>query len=201
MTQIMLPDIIETVRLQLRPHCLADVQDVFAYAKDPEWGRYLPVPQPYTQADAEKFIASQVLLDREVHPAWAITHAGVAIGGINLRFHHDYHIGEMGYSIARSYWGQGLTTEAARAVMETAFATHACLNRIRAMADARNIGSLRVMEKLGMFREGLLRQNRVSRGELVDEVWCGVLRTEWEALWPQRSILAAKKHKKHKETD
>jgi RimJ/RimL family protein N-acetyltransferase len=139
------------------------------------------VPQPYTPADAEKFIAGQVLLDREVHPAWAIEHARAVIGGINLRFHFDHHVGEMGYSIARSYWRRGLATEAARAVMEAAFTAYASLNRLRAMADARNLGSLRVMEKLGMVREGILRQNRRVRGEYIDEVWCGVLRPEWEA--------------------
>jgi RimJ/RimL family protein N-acetyltransferase len=73
-----------------------------------------------------------------------------------------------------------LATEAARAIMEAAFAAYASLHRIRAMADARNIGSLRVMEKLGMVREGVLRQNRLVRGEFIDEVWCGVLRPEWE---------------------
>ena len=177
----MLPDIIETARLRLRPFRLRDVDDVLVYATDPEWARYLPVPQPYTQADAEKFIAGQVLLDREVHPARAVVYAGAVIGGINLRFDFDHDVGEMGYSIAPSYWGRGLTTEAARTVMEAAFAAYGSLHRIRAMADARNIGSLRVMEKLGMVREGVLRQNRLVRGEFIDEVWCGVLRTEWEA--------------------
>jgi RimJ/RimL family protein N-acetyltransferase len=177
---MMLPAIIELARLRLRPFRLRDADDVLVYATDPEWARYLPVPQPYTQADAEKFIAGQVLLDREVHPAWAIEHGGVVIGGIDLRFHFDHRVGEMGYSIARSYWGLGLATEAA-------FAAYASLNRIRAMADARNIGSLRAMEKLGMVREGVLRQNRLVRGELIDEVWCGVLRSEWEAQRHRRS--------------
>lgn len=177
----MLPDMIETPRLCLRPFRLRDVDDVLAYATDPEWARFLSVPQPYTRTDAEKFIASQVLLDREVDPAWAIEHAGAVIGGIGLRLHRDHHVGEMGYSLARSHWRRGLATEAARAVMDTAFATDATLNRIRAMADARNSASLRVMEKLGMVREGVLRQNRLARGGFIDEVWCGVLRAEWEA--------------------
>lgn len=177
----MLPEIIETARLRLRPYHLRDVDDVLGYATDPEWGRYLPVPQPYTRADAERFIAGQVLLDREVHPAWVIEQEGTGIGGINLRFYFDHHVGEMGYSLAHSYWGQGLTTEAAHAVMDTAFAAYPSLYRIRAMADERNLGSLRVMEKLGMVREGTLRQNRLLRGEYIDEVWCGVLRPEWEA--------------------
>jgi [ribosomal protein S5]-alanine N-acetyltransferase len=115
-----LPDIIETARLRLRPFRLRDVDDVLGYATDREWARHLPVPQPYTPVDAEKFLAGHVLRDREVHPAWAILHAGAVVGGINLRFHVDHHVGEMGYSIARRDWGRGLATEAARPVMEAA---------------------------------------------------------------------------------
>ena len=59
----MLPDIIETPRLRLRGFRLQDLDDVLSYASDPEWARYLPVPQPYTRAEAERFLAGQVLLD------------------------------------------------------------------------------------------------------------------------------------------
>jgi RimJ/RimL family protein N-acetyltransferase len=45
----MLPDIIKTERLRLRPFSLQDVDDVLSYASDPEWARYLPVPQPYRE--------------------------------------------------------------------------------------------------------------------------------------------------------
>jgi [ribosomal protein S5]-alanine N-acetyltransferase len=127
------------------------------------------------------------LLDREVHPAQAVEHGDAVIGRVNLRFDLSNQVGEMGYSLARRYWGRGLATEAARAVMDAAFSTYANLNRIRAMAHARNVASLRVMEELGMVREGVLRQNRVVRGEFVDEVRCGVWRTEWEA---QRDICS-----------
>ena len=52
--------------------------------------------------------------------------------------------------------------------------------------DARNTQWLRVMEKLGMKREGLLRRDRLFRGELVDEVVCGMLRSEWQTVIPTR---------------
>jgi RimJ/RimL family protein N-acetyltransferase len=182
-----LPDIIETTRLRMRPFRLQDIDAVLAYATDPEWARYLPVPQPYTAADAERFVAGQVLLDRQCHPSWAIEHAGAVRGGINIRFDFDNRVGELGYSIARSYWGKGLTTEAARAVLDLAFSAHNTLNRICARADTRNAGSLRVMEKLGMTREGVLRQNRVVRGEFADEMWCGILRREWESNRSKRA--------------
>ena len=178
----MLPNIIETERLRLRPFSLQDVEDVFGYATDGKWARYLPVPQPYTRKDAEEFVARQVLLEREKHPSWAIEHNGVVIGGIQLGLDSENHIGELGYSVARKYWGKGFATEAARGVIDAAFDAYKELNRVRAWADSRNVGSLRVMEKAGMTREGVLRQNRLVRGEYIDQVWCGLMRCEWECL-------------------
>ena len=176
-----LSEYIKTDRLILRVFSLVDVEDVLSYASDPEWARFLPVPQPYTRADAEKFVAGQVLQDRKTSVSWAIEHAGSVIGGINIGFDFDNRVGEMGYSIARCFWGKGLTTEAAGAVIDEAFSAYPDLNRIRATADERNVGSLRVMEKLGMVREGVLRQDIYLRGEFKDMVWCGLLRDEWEA--------------------
>jgi ribosomal-protein-alanine N-acetyltransferase len=183
----MLPEIITTTRLRLRPFQLRDAADVFAYATDQEWARYLPTPDPYTFADAERFVAGQVLLDHRVEPHWAIEHTEVVIGGITLRLFHEQRIGELGYSLARSAWGQGFTTEAAQAVIDTAFTTCSALQRIRAMALAPNVASLRVMDKLGMQREGTLRQNYLLRNQLFDAVWCGLLRSEWEADYPPRT--------------
>lgn len=67
----------------------------------------------------------------------------------------------------------------ARAVIDAAFATHADLNRIHARADERNRASRRVMEKVGMVKDGVLRMSRIERGEAVDEAWFAILRTEW----------------------
>ncbi|MYL06055.1 MAG: GNAT family N-acetyltransferase [Gemmatimonadales bacterium] len=85
----------------------------------------------------------------------------------------------MGYSLARKHWGRGLTAEAARAVVDWGFRERG-LAKVYAYADARNAQSLRVMEKLGMTREGTLRSHRTLRGERVDDVYYGLLRVEWE---------------------
>lgn len=177
-----LPELIYTPRTKLRPFEFDDVDDVFAYASDPAWSRYLLfVPQPYTRETARQFIAAQVLQDRVTHPSWAIEYESKVIGGINVRFHFDHRIAEMGYSLARSHWGQGFVTEVAQSVVDQAFLTYPQLHKVRAMADARNIGSLRVMEKVGMKREGVLRQDRYIQNGFMDEVWYGLLRIEWEA--------------------
>lgn len=70
-------------------------------------------------------------------------------------------------------------------VVDAAFATHMDLNRLFARADVENVGSHRAMETLGMTREGVLRKNRVERGEAIDEVCYAILRDEWEVLNPR----------------
>jgi ribosomal-protein-alanine N-acetyltransferase len=181
-----LPSEIQTERLLLRPFRLDDVDDVLAYARDPEWSRYLRLlPSPYEREDAERFVAGRLLLDPTTHPAWAIALDGRVIGGVNLRFAFEHRSVEIGYSVARARWGRGVGTEAVRAVVDAAFATHHDLNRLWARADIRNVGSQRVMEKVGMTREGVLRENRVERGEAIDEAWFSILRNEWVALNPR----------------
>jgi putative addiction module component (TIGR02574 family) len=70
----------------------------------------------------------------------------------------------LGYAIGRAWWGQGLATEAARAVLTWAGAMFG-LRQIRASTDARNTGSLRVMEKLGMQRVTVRARDRVGRDD------------------------------------
>ncbi len=174
----MVPDVIRTARAVLRPVQASDVDDILDCAADREWSRYLialPVSS-YTRTDAEQFVTSQAVLDREVRPSWAIEFEGRAAGGVNVRFLHDHRVGELGYSLASRLWGRGLVVEAARAVISASFSAYPQLDRFRATTDARNTQSVRVMEKLGMKREGLLRRDRLFRGELVDEVVCGLLR-------------------------
>lgn len=153
---------------------------MFAYARDPEWARFLrALPRPYRRVDAEKFVARQLLLDRVSHPSWAIVLEDTVIGGINLRINLENRLGEIGYSIARDHWNRGFCTEATRTVIDAAFQTLPDLNRLKARADVRNVASQRVMAKAGMTKEGVLRQDRVERGEAIDEVWFGILRSEW----------------------
>ncbi|MCY4393340.1 MAG: GNAT family N-acetyltransferase [Chloroflexi bacterium] len=177
-----LPEL-RTERLLLRPYRSGDVDDVFAYATDPEWSRYLEVPSPYTRRDAEEFVATLLLADPAKNPTWAVVYEGRASGNIDLRV-RDHNLAEMGYSIAHPLWGQGLTTEAARAAIAYGFESMG-LARIQAVADIRNSASWRVMEKLGMTREGVLRGNRLIRDERTDDVLYAILRDNWSPAGDQ----------------
>lgn len=177
----MLPDEIRTDRLVLRPFEFSDAPDVLAYANNEEWARFMPVPSPYTLRDAEEFLARFKLTERARHPSWAITFKDRVIGGIDISFAADHRFGELGYSIGREHWNHGHATEAARAIVDEAFSHISGLTRIRSHADVRNIGSIRVMQKVGMKLDGCLRSNRVMRDEIVDDEYYSILRQEWNA--------------------
>ena len=176
-----LPEL-RTERLLLRPYRLDDVEDVLAYATDPKWSRYLEVPSPYTRRDAEEFVAKSLLADPRTNPTWAIVYEDHAVGNIDLRV-RSHGVAEMGYSIARPLWGQSLVAEAASAVVAHGF-EQLVLARVQAFADIRNKGSWRVMEKLGMKREGLLRSNRLIHDERTDGVIYAILAEEWSPPEP-----------------
>jgi RimJ/RimL family protein N-acetyltransferase len=171
---------LRTNRLLLRPWRLSDVDDAFSYASDPEWGRYLwMTSQPYTNHDAEEWVARCVLNPWDRDAQFAIESGGHVIGGVRLNL-VDQAGGTagIGYNIGRSHWGRGLATEAAGAVIKYGFeALH--LHRIFATADSRNLASIRVMQKLAMQHEATLRQHRFYRGEYADEVYYAILAEEY----------------------
>ena len=175
-----LPESIQTPRLLLRRYRLTDAEDVFAYARDPEWRRFMPpVPQPYERQHADVFVAGQVLANWRQEPASAIEHQGRVVGRVRLRLAPRHGRADLGYSIARWLWGRGLTTEAVSAVIDEAFR---CLplRKIAAGAIAENVGSIRVMQKVDMQREGVMRQHWVCQGQTCDSVHYGLLREDWE---------------------
>jgi len=177
------PTDLRTERLLLRPFRLDDVNDVVAYANDQQWSRYLVrIPYPYSRRDGEQFVAQTLLSSWEEHPQWAIVLDESVVGGINLDIVTRDRRANVGYAMARAEWGKGLTTEVARAVVDHGF-ERLGLETITARADARNTASRRLMEKLGMTREGVLRSRFVERGEggeRVDQVCYSLLREEWE---------------------
>ena len=178
------PEERRTARLLLRPFGPGDVDDVFEYAKDPEWAGYLvpAVPQPYTRRNAEEFIARQMRASAEKEDTWAIVLEGTVVGGVGISIDSRHETGELHYALARGQWGRGLMTEAAGAVVDWSFAERG-LEKVWAGADTRNLRSTRVLEKLGMTCEG------VRRGREKDVVFYGLLREEWKPVTGDRSGL------------
>lgn len=84
------------------------------------------------------------------------------------------------YTLHPDHWGQGYMTEAARAMVVHGFGDLG-LHRIWADCDPRNPGSWRVLEKIGMRREGHLLENAWVKGEWVDSLIYAILDREWRA--------------------
>ena len=85
---------------------------------------------------------------------------------------------EIGYSLARHLWNKGLMTEAVREIVRFGF-ERMNLNRIEARCKIENVGSARVMEKVGMSFEGVLREHQYAKGAFEDLKLYSILRKEW----------------------
>ncbi|UVI32307.1 GNAT family N-acetyltransferase [Paenibacillus spongiae] len=85
---------------------------------------------------------------------------------------------EIGYALARKHWNRGIITEAVKQVLHLGF-HELNLNRIEARCIAENIGSERVMEKVGMQYEGLLREQMFVKGRYVNVKLYSILKNEW----------------------
>lgn len=128
------------------------------YAQDPEVTRYLAWTPHKSVLETRKFLSISLQLWRvrkDFTYGVTLKENGSLIGTFGL---HPMKLKvEVGYALARPYWGKGYMTEALRAVIDWAFA-QPDIFRVQAFCDVENIGSARVMEKSGMTREGLLRR-------------------------------------------
>jgi [ribosomal protein S5]-alanine N-acetyltransferase len=165
--------------------------------------RYLPtlnterlILSPFTTADADavESLAGHEEIARGAALTWIATHApayangcGVTfavrtkdhalIGCVALALSTSDQRGELAYWLGVTHWNQGFITEAARACIDFGF-SHLKLHKISARHFAYNPASGRVMEKLGMQREGCLRQHTQKAGAFHDVIEYGLLKTE-----------------------
>ncbi|HZG52492.1 MAG TPA: GNAT family N-acetyltransferase [Pyrinomonadaceae bacterium] len=153
------PTHIETARLVLRKPVAADTPLIYeAYARDPEVTRYLSWRPHRAVADGEEHSA-QLLAAWESgkYFSWAIVvNDGGELAGMISARPEGWRV-ELGYVIGRRWWGRGLMTEAARAVVDYALARPEVW-RVWGVCDVENLASARVLEKTGMRREGVLRR-------------------------------------------
>ena len=176
---------IETERLILRRLELNDAPDIFEYGRDPEVARHV-LWEPYeTVSECKSYIRSMQRRYRMGDPAsWGIElkSTGRIVGTIGYMWYQEDHASvEVGYSLARDLWNQGLMSEALRAVIRHSFETlH--LNRVEAQHELTNPASGRVMQKCGMQYEGTLRQRLCNKGHFVDVALYAILRSDYDAL-------------------
>ncbi|MGL4442481.1 MAG: GNAT family N-acetyltransferase, partial [Alsobacter sp.] len=162
------------------------VDGVFAYASRPEVARYTLWEAHRTWSDAAFFV-------REYAPGRYADGVPEPLG-IALRAAPDWVIGsigvfwtarqhatmELGYALGTDHWGRGLIVEAARTLLDHAFACYP-VERLQARVIVGNTASVRVVEKLGLRHEGRLRSSLFRRGHFEDVDYFAVLRGEWPA--------------------
>ncbi len=173
-----------TERFLLREYEEADVPAVHAYGSDPEVVRYM-LWGPNTEEETREFIR-KTRTESEQQPrknydlAIATKSDGRLIGGCGL-FVKSTDLGEaeIGYVLRRDHWGQGCVTEAAWAMVAFGF-EQLGLHRIYARCNPENIGSARVMEKIGMTREGHLREVAWIKERWQDYLVYAILEREWK---------------------
>lgn len=172
-------------RLLIRDVTVADAPAVQRYAGDPEvvkWMEWGPNTPAVTRAFLRGLVRTQRARPRTAYELAIILRAGrELVGGIGLRVGNPKHrSADMGYVLARRWWGRGIMTEAARAMLAFGF-RRLKLHRIWATCDVRNRGSARVLEKIGMRREGRKRHDQRLRGRWRDSFFYAILENEWKA--------------------
>lgn len=176
--------LLETERLLLRPLELSDAPMLSKLANNIEIAATtLSMPFPYPEGAAESFIRA-LQESAELSPDLNLGMIRKAdqqwMGIIHLGVNHRHQHAEFGYWIGVPYWSQGYTSEAAQRLVDHAFADLG-LRRVYASYFTHNVGSRRVMEKVGMTYEGRLRQHYERFGNFYDVGYYGIMRDEWEA--------------------
>jgi RimJ/RimL family protein N-acetyltransferase len=157
---------IETRRLALRAPASRDIDRMASLANDFDIARMTTrMPHPYQRADAEAFVARAQMLDVDKEAVFAIEWPGEGVVGV-LGLHARGPMGpEIGYWVGRPYWGQGVASEAAEAVMD--WTANDWRRRIVVAGYfADNPASGRVLERAGFLLTGEVQQRHsLARGQ------------------------------------
>jgi RimJ/RimL family protein N-acetyltransferase len=176
-------------RVRLREVSADDAVTALGFAGDPEFFRYLPFEAVPDEAAEAKFLArlaaeARAKPRRQYHLGivWSATHRldGMARLGIN---EPNPLVGDIGYGVRRDHQARGIATEAAALLLDFGFRDLG-LHRVFAYHHPDNLASERVLEKLGMRREGRLRENLLAHGTWRDSVVWAILDREWTELHP-----------------
>jgi RimJ/RimL family protein N-acetyltransferase len=185
-----------TERLILREFQADDWPAVLAYQADPRYLRYYAWTGR-TEEEARAFV--QIFLDQQqAQPrtkyqlAVTLKSTCQLIGNCGIRLEAPGALeGDIGYELDPNHWSQGYATEAARAVVHFGF-TQLGLHRIWSWCIADNLGSARVLEKVGMRLEGRQRDKERFKGRWWDTLLYAILEAEWRAAG--RSVCSGGRH-------
>lgn len=177
---------IETERIILRPFKESDAEAFFKYRTNPivalyqgeGWGNY-----KFEQA--VEFVKQQMNFEPGIPDTWfqiaiELKGTGKQIGDCGIHtLSHDVNQVEIGFTLDPTYQNKGFGREAVRCLLEYIFNV---LNkhRVIAVTDVRNKNSIKMLESIGMRREGHFLKNAWYKGEYTDEYLFAMLKEEWK---------------------
>lgn len=170
-------NVLESERLVLRPLTLDDAEDIFEFTSDEETTRF--IYEPHKDINKTLNVLANYYIKEAIGKYGVILkESNKLIGVLEFRVHEHNKSGELGYTLSRHYWGKGYMTEAGKLILDLAFKVLQ-LERVFAGHELKNSASGKVLLRLGMSHEGILRKDRMSKGELVDSVHYSILKDEY----------------------
>jgi ribosomal-protein-alanine N-acetyltransferase len=155
--------------ISLREYAEADLDRLVNMANNRSVSQYLvyTFPYPYTRDDGEWWISTGSKQNGAI--TRVIESEGIFVGSVGITPQSGWrdHIAEIGYWVAEAYWGKGLATAALRQMTDYAFSNRD-LQKLSAAVLAPNIASMRVLEKAGYRREGVLKNEVKKSGAYFD---------------------------------
>ena len=175
--------LLETDRLILRKFLIEDSEAMYHnWASEDEVTRFLTW-STHSDVEVTRALLSNWIADYDKADFynWAIElkEIGEVIGNISVvHIKENIECAELGYCMGTKWWGLGIMPEAGKAVVKYLF-EEVGFNRIAATHDKNNPKSGRVMQKIGMTYEGILRKAGFCNQGVIDEVWHSILRDEY----------------------
>lgn len=177
---------LETDRLILRKIQKSDAADMFKnYCNDEDVAKFLPWYTHGSLKNTKKYVKSLIKKARKnkghtFHWVIVLKETNEVVGAIEFGKYDDVNLNcELGYCSSKSCWNKGIMTEAAAAAVKYMFES-TNIERIYAIHAVENIGSGRVMQKIGMTKEGTLRHARICKGKFLDFDTYAIIRSDYE---------------------
>lgn len=170
---------IRTERLILRRFKIEDYKDMFTWASNPQVTKYLSYKPHKTPNDSKELLSQWVKYYKSKRTYnWAIEYNGKAIGSISVVSKHRSEC-HLGWQIDSLYWNKGIMTEAAKAVLDYLF--NAGFKKVAAAHDTENIGSGRVMQKIGMTKYCTVPNAVLDKDDRIYERDCyEISKSDWQ---------------------
>ncbi len=182
---------LETKRLLLRQFQGSDLEAFLAYRNDPDVARYQGWNIPYPHHKGKEFIEFMTRASPSVQGDWfqaalelKSTHEMVGDVGFVVQKDDDRQA-YIGYSLARTHWGNGFAYEAVSRMLAYLF-DELTLHRVVAECDVDNAPSWKLLERLGFRRESHLVENIFFKGAYGSEYHYAMLGREWKEYHSSR---------------